>query len=296
MIRANCFQIRGTAELLILEVETMLSRLRQKNSTSTRWYQLGSSSAVMISGPAILFAIWFVAYAFQLVDANLLPSPVSTLADTWHNIARGNMLEDFWHTFVRVAYAFVFSAVAGVPVGIILGVNDRVYRSVEFLIDFFRSTPATAMFPLFLLLFGLGDFSKVAVAAFAGWLVVVFNVAYGVMNARKLGCSQRNQWALPVRVSSLTSFFETLPQTFVGIRTGISIALVVIIVAEMFIGATDGLGHRIIDAQISYDLTDMYGSILVTGSWDMASIYFFLELKNDLSTGQGNNSGHKYSP
>ena len=52
-----------------------------------------------------------------------------------------------------------------------------------------------------------------------------------------------------------------------GVRliTGISIGLVVIIVAEMFIGATDGLGHRIIDAQISYQLTDMYGSILVTG-------------------------------
>ena len=133
--------------------------------------------------------------------------PVSTLADTsWHNIVQGNMLEDFWHTFVRVAYAFVFSAVAGVPVGIIPGVNDRVYRSVEFLIDFFRSTPATAMFPLFLLLFGLGDFSKVAVAAFAGWLVVVFNVAYGVMNARKTRCSLRNQWVPPVHVSSLTLF------------------------------------------------------------------------------------------
>ena len=73
----------------------MISRLRHKISTSTRWYKFGSSTTVMISGPAILFAIWFVAYAFQLVDANLLPSPVSTLADTWHNIVQGNMLEDF---------------------------------------------------------------------------------------------------------------------------------------------------------------------------------------------------------
>ena len=45
-----------------------------------------------------------------------------------------------------------------------------------------------------------------------------------------------------------------------------SLALVVVIVAEMFIGATDGMGHRIIDAQISYSLTDMYGSILVAGA------------------------------
>jgi NitT/TauT family transport system permease protein len=68
--------------------------------------------------------------------------------------------------------------------GIVLGSDTRNYRSLEFAIDFFRSTPATAMFPLFLLIFGIGEESKVGVAAFSAWLVIVFNVAYGVMNAR----------------------------------------------------------------------------------------------------------------
>ena len=62
------------------------------------------------------------------------------------------------------------------------------------------------MFPLFLLLFGLGDFSKVAVAAFAGWLVVVFNVAYGVMNARKTRMLAAKSIEPPAPVSSLTLF------------------------------------------------------------------------------------------
>ncbi len=239
-----------------------------------------SSAGVVASGPVILIAVWWVAYAFNLVDANLLPSPFLTLADTWTNIVAGNMLEDFWHTFVRVSYAFAFAALAGVPIGIILGVNDKVYRSVEFIIDFFRSTPATAMFPLFLLLFGLGDFSKIAVAAFAGWLIIVFNVAYGVMNARQTRMqAAKSMGASRLRIFFDVVFFETLPQTFVGIRTGISIALVVIIVAEMFIGARDGLGHRIIDAQISYDLTDMYGSILVTGAmgYGLNALFLLLE-------------------
>jgi NitT/TauT family transport system permease protein len=72
--------------------------------------------------------------------------------------------------------------------------------------------------------------------------------------------------ASSLRIFGDVIFFETLPQTFVGLRNAVSIALVVIIVAEMFIGATDGLGHRIIDAQISYELPDMYGSILVAGA------------------------------
>jgi NitT/TauT family transport system permease protein len=218
-------------------------------------------------GPILLFALWWVAFKGQLVNKDLLPSPVDTLRDTGASIAAGKMTADFLHTIARVGYSVLIAVVAGVPIGIVLGAKAAIYRSLEFLIDFFRSTPATALFPLFLLLFGLGDFAKIAVAAFAAWLVIVFNVAYGVMNARQTRIlAARSMGASSLRIFKDVIFFETLPQTFVGLRTAVSLALVVIIVAEMFIGATDGLGHRIIDAQISYSLTDMYGSILIVGA------------------------------
>jgi NitT/TauT family transport system permease protein len=59
--------------------------------------------------------------------------------------------------------------------------------------------------------------------------------------------------------------WESLPQTFIGLRSGISIALVIVIVAEMFIGTEQGLGKRIIDAQQVLNVKDMYASILITG-------------------------------
>jgi NitT/TauT family transport system permease protein len=218
-------------------------------------------------GPLLLFALWWIAFKGQLVNKDLLPSPVDTLRDTAVSIAAGKMTGDFVHTIVRVGYSILIAVLAGVPIGIVLGAKAAIYRSVEFLVDFFRSTPATAMFPLFLLLFGLGDFAKIAVAAFAAWLVIVFNVAYGVMNARQTRIlAARSMGASSLRIFKDVIFYETLPQTFIGLRTAVSLALVVIIVAEMFIGATDGIGHRIIDAQISYSLTDMYGSILVAGA------------------------------
>jgi NitT/TauT family transport system permease protein len=236
--------------------------------------------AEFVVGPALLIAVWWVAYAGTLVDPNLLPSPFATLADTWKNIASGAMTRDFVQTLLRVTYAFAIAAALGVPIGIVLGANESIYRSLEFVIDFFRSTPATAMFPLFLLLFGLGEFSKISVAAFAAWLVIVFNVAYGVMNARQTRIlAARSMGASPLRVFKDVIFFETLPQTFVGLRTAISIALVVIIVAEMFIGSVNGLGHRIIDAQISYQLTDMYGSILVAGAMGYGANLLFLVIE-----------------
>ena len=233
-----------------------------------------------VMGPILLIAVWWVAYAGTLVDPHLLPSPFATLADTGRNIVSGAMTWDFFQTLLRVTYAFAIATSLGVPVGIVLGANESIYRSVEFIIDFFRSTPATAMFPLFLLLFGLGDFSKISVAAFAAWLVIVFNVAYGVMNARQTRIlAARSMGATPLRIFKDVIFFETLPQTFVGLRTAVSIALVVIIVAEMFIGAVDGLGHRIIDAQISYQPTDMYGSILVAGAMGYGANLLFLVIE-----------------
>jgi NitT/TauT family transport system permease protein len=221
----------------------------------------------LVVGPILLIAVWWIAAKGGWVNKDLLPPPIETLRDTALNIWSGSMTKDFSRTLARVAYSIVVAIVAGVPVGIVLGAKASVYRSVEFIVDFFRSTPATALFPLFLLLFGLGDLAKIAVAAFAAWLVIVFNVAYGVMNARQTRIlAARSMGASSLRIFRDVIFFETLPQTFVGLRTAVSLALVVIIVAEMFIGATDGMGHRIIDAQISYSLTDMYGSILVAGA------------------------------
>jgi NitT/TauT family transport system permease protein len=221
----------------------------------------------LVVGPILLITVWWIAAKCGWVNQDLLPPPIETLRDTASNIWSGSMTKDFSRTLARVAYSIVIAIVAGVPIGIVLGARASVYRSVEFIVDFFRSTPATALFPLFLLLFGLGDLAKIAVAAFAAWLVIVFNVAYGVMNARQTRIlAARSMGASSLRIFRDVIFFETLPQTFVGLRTAVSLALVVIIVAEMFIGATDGLGHRIIDAQITYSLTDMYGSILVAGA------------------------------
>jgi sulfonate transport system permease protein len=227
----------------------------------------GRRAIELVAGPLILILIWWIAYKGHLVSGGLLPSPFDTIRDTWTNITSGKMTDDFIETLVRVAYSIAIGILAGVPFGIVLGAKPSLYRSLEFLIDFFRSTPATAMFPLFLLLFGLGDSAKIAVAAFAAWLVIVFNVAYGVMNARQTRIlAAKSMGASSLRIFRDIIFFETLPQTFIGLRTAVSLALVVIIVAEMFVGASDGMGHRIIDAQISYSLTDMYGSILVVGA------------------------------
>src|SRR5215470_9946245 len=209
-----------------------------------------SKALLPLIGVAILLLIWSLVSSLRLVDPVLLPSPLATFRTLCAGLAGGKLGADFLKTVMRTITSTAIAAVIAIPLGILLGSSEKVYRSVEFLIDFFRSTPASAMFPLFLVLFGVGDRTKISVAAFGAALVILFNVAYGVMNARKTRIlAAKVMGASPLRVLSDVTLLESLPQTFVGLRNGVSLALVIIVVAEMFIGSTDGLGQRVFEAQ-----------------------------------------------
>jgi NitT/TauT family transport system permease protein len=217
-------------------------------------------------GIAGLVALWYLAVWARVVDPVLLPPPEAAFGAMVKGMAGGKLGYDFWRTVERTAYAIAIAAVIAIPIGIALGSNERVYRSVEFVIDFFRSTPASAMFPLFLVIFGVGDMTKILVAAFGAALVILFNVAYGVMNARKTRLlAAKVMGATRFRVLTDVMLLESLPQTFVGLRNGVSLALVIVVVAEMFIGSIDGLGHRVFEAQQLFEMPDMYAAIFAAG-------------------------------
>jgi sulfonate transport system permease protein len=220
-----------------------------------------------IIGVVGLLAIWSFVTWQQWVDPVLLPSPIETAKALWIGMDGGAMGFDFVKTVYRTAASTAIAAAIGIPLGIVLGSSGKVYRSLEFVIDFFRSTPASAMFPLFLVLFGVGDETKISVAAFGAILVILFNVAYGVMNARKTRLlAAKVMGASRLRVLFDVMLLESLPQTFVGLRNGVSLALVIIVVAEMFIGSQDGLGHSVFEAQQLFDMPRMYAAIFAAGA------------------------------
>jgi NitT/TauT family transport system permease protein len=242
--------------------------------------RVGLTTLLPLIGPLLLFVVWDLMVRFELVSPVLLPLPFATLVTLVTGLFNGSLLQDFGYTLLRTLEAFGIAAVVGVPLGVLLGSNERAYRSVEFLIDFFRSTPSSALIPLFLMIFGVSDINKVAIAAFAALLVILFNSAYGVLNSRK----QRAMAAQVMGASRWQIFrdvlvWESLQPTFVGLRSAISMALVIVIVAEMFIGSENGLGHRIIDSQQVLNVRDMYASILAAGGLGYALNILFLMLE-----------------
>jgi ABC-type nitrate/sulfonate/bicarbonate transport system permease component len=236
--------------------------------------------ALPFIGPVVLFIIWDLVVRLGFIKAILLPPPIDALGALLSGLAGGPLLKDFAVTVWRTVQAFLIAAAVGMPLGVLLGSNEKAYRSVEFLIDFFRSTPSSALIPLFLMIFGVSDINKVAIAAFGALLIVIFNSAYGVINARK----QRVMAAKVMGASRWQVFkdvliWESLQPSFVGLRSAVSMALVIVIVAEMFIGADTGLGNRIINSQQVMNVKDMYASILAAGALGYALNILFLVLE-----------------
>lgn len=231
-------------------------------------------------GPLALFLVWDLTVRLQLVSPVLLPTPGAALAALAKGMAGGPLLGDFLASLNRTLQAFLIAGVIGVPLGVLLGSNEKAYRSVEFLIDFFRSTPSSALIPLFLMIFGVTDMNKIAIAAFAAVLVILFNSAYGVINARKQRVmAARVMGASRWRIFKDVLIWESLQPTFVGLRSGVSMALVIVIVAEMFIGSDSGLGNRIINAQQVLNVRDMYAAILAAGALGYVLNILFLVLE-----------------
>jgi NitT/TauT family transport system permease protein len=234
-------------------------------------------------GPVVLFIIWDLAVRTGFIKPILLPAPVDAIGALLSGLAGGPLLTDFAVTVWRTVQAFLIAAVVGMPLGVLLGSNEKAYRSVEFLIDFFRSTPSSALIPLFLMVFGVSDINKVAIAAFGALLIVIFNSAYGVINARK-------QRVMAAKVMGATRWqvfkdvliWESLQPSFVGLRSAVSMALVIVIVAEMFIGADSGLGNRIINSQQVMNVKDMYASILAAGALGYALNVLFLLIERKI--------------
>jgi len=220
-----------------------------------------------VIGVVALIVLWYVAVWLRAVDPVLLPSPTEAFRALWKGMNGGKLGADFLRTVERTTLATLIAAGMAIPLGILLGASEKFYRSVEFVIDFFRSTPASAMFPLFLVVFGVGDKTKISVAAFGAFLVILFNVAYGVMNARKTRLlAAKVMGASRLRVLTDVTLLESLPQTFIGLRNGVSLALVIVVVAEMFIGSTDGLGQRVFESQQLFAMPDMYAAIFAAGA------------------------------
>lgn len=213
-----------------------------------------------------LFALWFIVTYFNLVNALILPSPIAianTLADT--NVTLG-LTRDIMATIARLTVGFACGLAIAFPLGLLIGFNNTLYSVVRGIIDFFRSIPVAALFPLFLIFFGVGEQSKIAATAWSSGLIILVTTILSVRGANKFRQEiLRVNGATQYQVVMYSLFPDALVSLMSGLRVAVSIALIVVVMTEMFFGASSGLGFAIYNAAQLYETPLMYLGIILTG-------------------------------
>ena len=215
--------------------------------------------------PAIAIILWWIVTDFNLISPLFLP-PLDTFLSGALRSLNMDLVIDIIATLKRALLGICIAGMIAIPAGIILGSRENLYEIFELPVEFFRAIPITAIFPLFLLVLGIGDESKIAMIAFGTMLILLINTMHGVHNIRKTRLESANIMGIQgINLFQHVLLPDALPSIVTGLRLSISYALILAVVTEMFIGANSGIGFRIIMAQYVYDTVGMYVGIMAIG-------------------------------
>ncbi|BAH07522.1 ABC transporter permease [Clostridium kluyveri] len=180
----------------------------------------------------------------------------------WQLIISGSLFENVFVSLKRSAAGFALALLVAIPLGLVIGWFKKFERFIDPLLQIFRQTSALALFPVFILVFGIGETSKIAIIFWGVQWPILISTIEGVKNvdpiliksARSMGASQFTIF----RKVILPSAF---PSIITGIRLSATSAILVLIAAEMM-GASSGLGYLLYDTQVKYQIPKMYAAII----------------------------------
>lgn len=198
------------------------------------------------------------------------PGPASVLSRGWQMLRDGVLLDDLGASLRRVLTGYVIGTALAVPVGFAMGWYPVVRRLIEPWLQFFRMVPPLAVIPLAIVLMGIGETPKIFVIFLAAFLSCVVSTFQGVVSvdptlvsaARVLGAGDARVF-LGVVVPASSPFI------LVGMRIGLGAAWATVVAAEL-IAAQSGLGFRMQQAQLYYDLPTMFVQLIAIGTVGLA--------------------------
>jgi NitT/TauT family transport system permease protein len=200
---------------------------------------------------------------------DFLPPPTASLAALWALVVRPpypeyNVVQQAGITLARFLAAYALGIAIAVPVGLALGWWRRLHDAFVPILEFLRPTPTLILYPLVLLLVGMGNASTILTSAITVFSIVVINSIYGAGSAdRVLIDSLRTLGATRGQIFRKAVVFAALPLVAAGCRLVVGTAFLVVIAVEMLEGQT-GLGFLIYFSMEKLEYDVMFAAILVT--------------------------------
>ncbi|MFI6299493.1 ABC transporter permease [Nonomuraea sp. NPDC050790] len=174
-------------------------------------------------------------------------------------------IADLVPSLSRLLLGWAMAAAAGVALGVLLGRSRWLSALADPLIHFGRSVPPSTLLPIFLILFKIGTPMQLASIVYGVVWPVLINAADGARFVDK----QYVETGEVFRLSRTQRVFRIIlpaaaPKIFAGLRLSVSLALIMMVVSEL-VGSSEGIGHRMLEAQSEFDIPAMWAGIVLLG-------------------------------
>jgi len=221
-----------------------------------------ASRAVQVTFLIVLLVLWYLATTRWRVSPLLLPNPVVVLRDFWSILTTGEFIGDLRVTLTELVSAFGIAASSGLLVGYLISRSQYRIQVFEPLFAGIYSVPIILFLPLYVLLFGLGPASKIALGATISFFPIALNTIAGFGYVeRTLVTAARSMGASDLQLFRYVLLPAALPIILTGMRMGFTVALLSIIGSET-IASLAGLGHRIVYLAEGMEMAPMFAYIV----------------------------------
>jgi ABC-type nitrate/sulfonate/bicarbonate transport system permease component len=220
-------------------------------------------TALEIAVPLALLGLWALwssgsdTYYFPpLTDI------LSTFADTWLFERVGS---DVVPSLVRLGLGYAIACAIAIAVGLALGTSYRLHRALDPAVQFLRAIPPPALLPFGILVLGVGPAMKVFIIAFVCLWPVLLNTIDGVAGLDVTARETSRVYGISGRDRLLhVTLPAAMPQIFAGMRTSLSLALILMVISEM-VASSNGIGYFVLQSQRTFAITEMWSGILLLG-------------------------------
>ncbi|MFD2637967.1 ABC transporter permease [Piscibacillus salipiscarius] len=238
-----------------VEVEQEDLRRRQRNN---RIKQL-----LTISSPVLMLLIWELLSRTAVIDPRFFPAPTLIIETLFSMGASGELFEHVKVSLIRILSGFLLGVIPAITLGLIMGMYSSIRHFFSPLIMALMPIPTLAMLPIILIIFGIGEFSKMVTIALSVFFPVVINTVAGVMSIDKVYADvAKNYGANPKDFFMKIALPGAMPVMMEGIQMGQAIALLTIVAAEM-IGARSGIGYVIWMNYKAFLIPEMFVGLLL---------------------------------
>lgn len=234
--------------------------------------------ALGLGFPLALLALWQALVAVGWIDRRFFPAPSDTvtacIALLEDPAERGRLLMDMAATYERLVFGYGIGSILGVVAGLAMGLSQPIRFALNPLVNATFPTPKLAIFPLLIVIFGLGDPSKIALVALGVFYMSCLSTLSGVLYSAPLHHDVAKAFRMPALVRwTKVVVPSAMPSIVTGLKLGLGQALILVVSAE-FVSAQDGLGHFIWDSWQVLDVSRMFLGLVVVALTGVVAVIF----------------------